>query len=175
MRQNTIHLRQFGNSRTSILSTTHYVRVNPMGKVWKHIANLVHLRFMELYVTMQLLLWGIILVLPMDTFSTSITFRVLASVIKEETLGVLMIVLGVLRLTALLVNGMIPRFTPLVRIGGAFIGCFVWFFISVSFAESGVISTWIAAWPLAFFAEFRNLYKAARDLRLAYDRSPSRG
>ena len=139
--------------------------------LWTKIVSHVHPRFMEWYVAIQLLMWGIILLGPSDVYTSGHAFDVLARLISEESLGVIMFVLGSIRVLALIVNGSVPRLTPIVRIVGAFIGCFVWFCISVSFAESGVFSTWIAAWPMAFIAEFANLYRGARDARRAYDRT----
>lgn len=117
-------------------------------------------RILEWYVAAQLLVWGLVLLLPANTFADGSSF--IAFQIDENTLAWLMLSLGVVRIVALVINGSLPEVTPLVRLGGAFLGAGVWFYISLEFAGSGFVGTWIAAWPMAFIAEFINMYRAAQ-------------
>lgn len=121
-------------------------------------------RILEWYVAAQLFLWGVILLAPSDVFSSSSAFAGFR--LSENELGVLMLTMGVIRIGALIVNGAVPNVTPFFRVGGAFLGCGVWFYISMNLFASGHISTWIAAWPMAFIAEFVNLYRASQDARV---------
>jgi hypothetical protein len=44
----------------------------------------------------------------------------------------------------------------------------VWTGISYSFAQSGVISTWIAIYPIIACVELINIYRAAHDVGESY-------
>lgn len=121
-------------------------------------------RILEWYVAAQLLMWGMILLAPEESFKTSVVFVNFG--VSEQLTGQIMLAVGVVRMGALIVNGAVPHVTPFVRLGGAWIGCGVWFYISVKFAEAGHISTWIAAWPMACLAEFVNMYRASQDARV---------
>ena len=123
-------------------------------------------RILEWYVASQLLLWGLILLLPENTFAGSEDF--IAFQVNEDTLAWFMLALGVVRIAALIINGTLPGVTPLVRLSGAFIGAGVWFYISLEFAGSGFVGTWIAAWPMAFIAEFINIYRSAQHARIGW-------
>lgn len=127
-------------------------------------------RILEWYVATQLLMWGLVLLWPGSSYAISPTFFTGFGV-DEDTLGAIMLGLAVIRIGALIVNGAVPDITPLVRAGGAVLGCGVWYFISAKFAASGSISVWIAAWPMACFAEFINMYRAARDARVGLHRA----
>lgn len=121
-------------------------------------------RILEWYVAAQLLMWGIILLSPEDSFAQSVAFA--SFHIGQNTLGQIMLAVGVIRIGALIVNGAVPNVTPFFRIGGAFLGCGVWFYISLNFFASGHIGVWIAAWPMAFVAEFVNMFRASQDARV---------
>lgn len=127
-------------------------------------------RILEWYVAAQLLMWGLVLIAPEQSFSFTPTFFVYFPV-SEDVLGPLMLGLGLVRLAALIINGAIPGITPLIRVSGAFLGCGVWYLISIYFAETGQVSVWIAAWPMAFFAEFVNMYRSAQDARIGIHRA----
>ena len=126
-------------------------------------------RILEWYVAAQLLLWGLILLAPFDTFTATNLFA--GFEVSENALGAAMLLMGLIRIGALIVNGAVPNVTPFFRIGGAFLGCGVWFYISMNLAASGHISTWIAAWPMACIAEFINLYRASQDARVGVRRA----
>jgi hypothetical protein len=128
-------------------------------------------RILEWYVAAQLLMWGLILLAPNDVFTPTSAFS--GFHIPEETLGLAMLAMGVIRIGALIINGAVPNVTPFFRIGGAFLGCGVWFYISMNLFASGYISTWIAAWPMACVAEFINLYRASQDARVGVRKATS--
>lgn len=127
-------------------------------------------RILEWYVAVQLLMWGLVLIAPEQSFAFTPAFFANFPV-SEDVLGPLMLGLGLVRVGALIINGAIPGITPFVRMFGAFIGCGVWYFISVYFAETGQVSVWIAAWPMAFLAEFVNMYRSAQDARVGVHRA----
>jgi hypothetical protein len=81
----------------------------------------------------------------------------------QDTLGWIMIFLGVLRIGGLIVNGARKDVTPHIRQASAGLGCIIWFFITYGFASSNVVSTWLAIYPLFAVGELVNIHRAARD------------
>lgn len=127
-------------------------------------------RILEWYVATQLFCWGLVLIAPDAGLSDPVA-DVFASVgFNEWRLGLAMLAIGVIRLMALIINGAVPNVTPFVRIGGAFLGCGVWYFISLGLLmaslREGHFGVWVAAWPFACIAEFINMFRAAQDARV---------
>ena len=120
-------------------------------------------RVAEWMISVQMAMWGGVLLLPQDTFSTSPAFRILALFVSETTLGSLLVVLGVARIVGLVVNGHRKKVTPWVRLVSAAGGFFVFTGISAAFAMSGTISTWIAIYPVIAAVEIVNIYRSAHD------------
>lgn len=81
----------------------------------------------------------------------------------EASLGWLMVVLGIARVVGLIVNGARKHVTPMIRQVSAGIGCMIWFGIVYGFASSGVVSTWLAIYPLFGIGELVNIHRAAHD------------
>ncbi|WP_207633196.1 hypothetical protein [Devosia aurantiaca] len=82
---------------------------------------------------------------------------------SEARLGWLMVILGVARIGGLIVNGARKHVTPMIRQVSAGIGCMIWFGIVYGFATSGVVSTWLAIYPLFGIGELVNIHRAAHD------------
>jgi len=120
-------------------------------------------RVSEWMVATQTALWGAVLLMPQDTYSTSPTFNILKLFVPENTLGTILLVLGISRLVGLFINGRRRKVTPWVRLVSALCGFMIFTFISTSFALSGVISTWIAIYPVIAAVEFINVYRSAHD------------
>ena len=120
-------------------------------------------RVSEWMVAVQTALWGGVLLLPQDTFSTSPAFNIVKLFVSETTLGAILLVLGIARLVGLFVNGHRGEVTPWVRLVSAICGFLIFTFISTAFALSGVISTWIAIYPVIAAVEFINVYRSAHD------------
>ena len=99
---------------------------------------------------------------------TERAYRVLASWAPEWVFAVIMLIAGTLRLAGLVINGARRRVTPWMRLAGALIGCGLFTAISLGFAASGVVGTWIAAWPVVAVVEFFNIYDTTRDARQAH-------
>lgn len=114
----------------------------------------------------QCLLWGVVLLLPMETFASP-AFRVFNQIMPEIWWGAALMLIGSVRLGGLIVNGARRRVTPWLRLISALLGFGVFTAISLCFASSGLISTWIAAWPVAMVVELMNIHDTARDARLA--------
>lgn len=82
---------------------------------------------------------------------------------SEASLGWIMVLLGVARIGGLIVNGARRHVTPMIRQVSAGIGCMIWFGIVYGFATSGVVSTWLAIYPLFGIGELVNIHRAAHD------------
>ncbi|WP_240233634.1 hypothetical protein [Devosia lacusdianchii] len=108
-------------------------------------------------------LFGLVLVMVPDIFDQPswAGFRSLG--VTEAMLGWLMLVLGSARIGGLVVNGARKHVTPLIRQVSAAIGCMIWFGIVYGFASSGVVSTWLAIYPLFGIGELVNIHRAAHD------------
>ncbi|MEE9986261.1 hypothetical protein [Agrobacterium pusense] len=82
---------------------------------------------------------------------------------SENFLGWIMFTMGCLRIIGLVINGARKNVTPQIRQISAAAGCLVWSGIAYAFASSGVISTWIAIYPLFAIGELINIHRAAHD------------
>lgn len=120
----------------------------------------------------QSVVWGVILLLPGDTFQISTAFRIMAAIFSETTFGWIMLAIGVARIVGLIVNGSKGRVTSGVRVLSAFVGFGSWTFITLCFAASGLVSVWIAAWPFIAITELFNLRRSITDAKVLYDGRP---
>jgi len=135
--------------------------------IYVRIAHRFGPRLTEWVVAVQTLLWGVVLLLPPATFDGP-TWVFFQSIMPENQWGWLMLFLGVARLGGLIVNGARKRVTPLIRMISAAVGFLIFVGISYSFALSGVISTWIAIYPVIAVVELVNIYRAAHDAGESY-------
>lgn len=108
-------------------------------------------------------LFGVVLIISPDLFSQPAWAGFAGMGISEATLGWIMLTLGVGRVGGLIVNGARKHVTPLIRQVSAGIGCLIWFGIVYGFATSGVVSTWLAIYPLFGIGELVNIHRAAHD------------
>lgn len=111
-----------------------------------------------------------------DTLMTSGTgrgYQLMLSIAEQSTWARVFIVFGALRLVILLINGAWRR-SPHLRAGAAFLSCFLWTQIALSFAPTfGFAFSMASAW-LAL--EMSNVWTAMRDARTvddAYARRPA--
>lgn len=119
-------------------------------------------RQMEWFMAAITTLWGAVLLLPTETFAAP-AWQFFARLWPEEAWGVLMFLLGIARLAGLFVNGARADVTPWIRVGSAAGGVLLWLLISYGFALTGVVSTWLAVYPVFALAEFINIYRAMHD------------
>lgn len=90
----------------------------------------------------MILAWGIVLLLPGETF-TSPAYEFLADLGTEAAWGSTLIVIGALRVVALIVNGHWQEGSPVMRAVAAALGVIVWSlflagFVDLSIARSAV-------------------------------------
>ena len=131
-------------------------------------------RLSEWFAAVVVTLWGIILLLPADTFAgpSWVVFRAFAS---ENTWGVILISLGLARLAGLIINGARKRVTPWIRVISAGAGFLIWSGISLGFGLSGVISTGLAVYPAIAVLELFNIHRAAHDAGETHGSTAARG
>lgn len=123
------------------------------------------LRRTEWIAAIQSVIWGLVLLAPVDTFAgPAFTFF---RFMPEEMWGAIMLVIGGLRLTGLIINGSRRTITPWMRLASAIVGWGMFTAVSLCFASSGIVSTWIAAWPVAAVIELMNIHDTAHDARQA--------
>ncbi|WP_320196205.1 hypothetical protein RMR10_004755 [Agrobacterium rosae] len=131
--------------------------------MWVRIQHRFGPRMMEWFLAGHLMLFGYVLLLPSQTFNQP-SFMAFASLVPSENfLGWLMFLVGCLRIIGLVVNGAKKTVTPQIRQFSAAAGCLIWAGISYGFASSGVISTWLAIYPLFAIGELVNINRAAHD------------
>jgi hypothetical protein len=135
--------------------------------IWLRIKHRFGPRMTEWVVAVQTMLWGMVVLSPQFSFDGP-AWTFFRGTMDEVGLGYLMFAIGLGRLCALLINGSLRRVTPIFRVASAALGCMVWTGISYSFAQSGVISTWIAIYPVIACVELINIYRAAHDVGESY-------
>jgi len=74
-----------------------------------------------------------------------------------------MVVLGIMRIGGLIVNGARKKITPWIRVASASVGFMIFVGITAGYSLSGVVSTWLAIYPVFALVEILNMYRASRD------------
>jgi hypothetical protein len=92
-------------------------------------------KFPEFIATYILLGWGVLLLLPFDTFSTSIGYHILGSIMPENCWGYLTILSGL----ALLLGNLIHNYT--LRKYSLLLSCLVWSVVFTSLFIANKAST----------------------------------
>lgn len=131
--------------------------------IWIRIRHRFGPRMMEWFMAGHLMLFGYVLLLPSQTFNQPAFMGFTEIVPSEDFLGWVMFVMGCLRIIGLVINGARKNVTPQIRQFSAAAGCLIWSGIAYAFASSGVISTWIAIYPLFAIGELINIHRAAHD------------
>jgi hypothetical protein len=141
------------------LSDSTYYKGNA---IWVSVRRRFAPRMTEWIWAVNMLGLGIGLLLPYKTFSQPM-WKIIGLIMSENTLGSLLIVLGVLRLGGLIVNGARKRVTPWIRMISAGLGFFIWLFLSIAFSLSGVYGPGIFTYAVYCIVEAFNIWRAAKD------------
>lgn len=137
---------------------------------WGRVAERFGPRMSEWICATIMFLWGGVLLLPAATFDID-TFQYFAAIFgSENRLGTLMLLIGFMRLSGLIVNGARQQVTPAIRTISALVAFWVWLGITTCFALSGVVSTWLAIYPVLAITEIANMYRASVDAGKPYRR-----
>lgn len=94
----------------------------------------------EFLLAVFLFLWGARLLWPGDTFGSAASFRVMALIAPEEGWGAVMVMVGLLKLTALRVGDHIAR------AGVSFLGTMVWALIWASISTANPNGTGVVVY-----------------------------
>lgn len=132
--------------------------------LWVQVSHRFGPRMTEWLLAGHTMLFGWVLMLPVETFSQPAFSGFNAVFPKGETwLGFIMLALGLVRIGGLVVNGARKEVTPMIRQVSAGVGCLIWFGLSYLFLSSDVVSTWLAIYPLFSIGELVNIHRAAHD------------
>lgn len=134
-----------------------------MSTIYVRIRHRFGPRLSEWFAAVVTFLWGVVLLLPADTFAGP-SWVIFRAIMPEGSWAVLLIILGALRLGGLIVNGARKEVTPWIRVLSAGGGFVIWSGISLGFGLSGVISTGLAVYPAIAVLELFNIHRAAHDV-----------
>lgn len=94
----------------------------------------------------------------------------LARIAGQPVWGIAATGLGLVRMTALFINGAVRR-TPHVRAIGAFLSAFLWLQLSFAMFMTSMPTISVAIYPWLFVADIYNVFRAAQDARIADQRA----
>lgn len=126
-----------------------------------------------------LIVWGLILIGPAETFAQSKAWSQMAAIMPERSWGFFAIGIGTFRLVALIINGTFAgtwygRWSPHVRALASFLTCFLWFQISFGLWASDAATTGLAVYPGLLVLDAMNIVAASKDAA-GMDRAISNG
>lgn len=136
-------------------------------RIVKGIAGHLPSRAPEWALAVVLFNWGWVLLRSGSTFANPI-YSQLAKWASEDVWGVACFSMGLLRLSALVINGTFHhrfRHSPHVRSVMAFWSCFFWFSITIGMLQVDLNSTGLAVYPVLLILDMYNAMRAARDAR----------
>ncbi|SER57333.1 hypothetical protein SAMN03159406_00524 [Rhizobium sp. NFR03] len=131
--------------------------------IWIRIQHRFGPRNMEWFSGAVTTTFGVIVLVGDDLFSQPSWAGFRDFFGTQSLFGTIMLILGMLRLIALLINGAKKKVTPQIRQVAAGFGLVIWFGVCAGFYSSGVISTWAAIYPWLVIAELTNIHRAAHD------------
>lgn len=140
-------------------------------RIVRGVTDHFHARSSEWQLSFSAVIWGVVVALPGEVF-TSVAWEPLARWGSETSWGSAAVVIGGLRLVALIINGTFAdtwygRYSPHVRATMAFLTCFLWATLSLGLISSGALSTAFAAYPVFFCFDAWNARRAAVDAAFA--------
>lgn len=129
----------------------------------------IHLRLGEWLASAILGSIGLMLIAFPTMFASNVVFGALASTFNQETWALAFTIVGFSRLVALYVNGR-KSITPYIRMGMAFISCFIWYQFALGLALSGIPNTGLAVYPWLLCLDIYNVFRSSADARDVYDK-----
>ena len=128
-------------------------------------------RLVEWAGAVQLMLLGWILMQPDDSFGASTSFIAMGELFNEDTWAVILLMIGIIRLIALIINGSMESVTPWFRAIGAVFGfsCFAvitYSMLASKFLLGAPYTTGLAMYPVAASCEVAAMYLAFMDARI---------
>lgn len=140
-------------------------------RIYVRIQHKFRQRLVEWVGSAELMILGIILLHPADSFASLPAFALMSEIATESTWGWVLLIVGGSRLIGLIINGSMEAVTPWIRAVGAVFGfaCFAtigfsmlaaWLFVSAA------PPTGIAMYVVAACAETAAIYLAFVDARI---------
>lgn len=133
------------------------------------ISERFHKRGLEWFLAAVMAFAGVILLVQGETFALS-PYAFIKEIAAEETWGFAMAMIGGIRIIALMVNGVLPRGVPHVRVVMSLVSLIVWSEFAIGYLTARVPSLMIAFTVPACLFEMINAYRAATDAKVE-DRS----
>lgn len=130
-----------------------------------HLGRTFPHRVAEWYLGAVLFSWGIVLLMPEETFDRAASYEVLGRIAPEHWWGYGCMMTGGLRLIALGINGYWVPPTYHLRSLFSFMSLIFWIYISFGMLTAGYFSTGLASYPMKVFLEMFCLYRTVRDYR----------
>ena len=132
-----------------------------------HVKKHFPARATEWIVAAMLTTLGLIFLRPEPTFALSPSYVGLARLATESTWGWGCVIIGGIRIIALIINGAWVPSTYHLRSITAMLSCFVWFQLSLGLFASNTASAGLALFPWLVVLDIVSTYRVARDLRLS--------
>lgn len=142
----------------------------PVALFWR-VAEKMPSRFMEWIAGFQILGTGLILLYTTDYFDLSPAYIWMRSYGSDDSWGLLLLILGIGRITGLIINGSMQRVTPWIRAVAAFSGFTIFSMMSVSLVVSWAsfnqpLSASLAMYIPSAIAELVAIYFSIRDTKV---------
>lgn len=122
-------------------------------------------RWAEVWCSCAMLAFGVLLLVPIPTFSVP-GYRIIAHYVTETEAGSIALTVGAARVLALIINGRRGRETSLVRTLGCMGGFAFWLALAIGFAWSAppLPALALAVCPVLAVAELHSSGRAASDM-----------
>lgn len=131
--------------------------------VWVRVAGHFGPRLSEWAGSFQMLILGVVFVSVPDLFDGR-TFVYFKAVFGTQIFpGVVLFLFGFLGLVGLTVNGMRREVTPWIRYSRACVGFLLFTGMTTCFMLSGIVSVWLAWYPVAAVVELVNMFRTSKD------------
>lgn len=127
-------------------------------------------RASEWALAVMLMNWAIVLTLLPNVFEQQAYFAPMNALMKQTSWAYVCLAVSAVRLTVLIVNGMLKR-SPHLRALTSFFSALVWFEISIGFLQTGSPTTGLAIYPVLFALDTFNTARAMGDAKLADTRN----
>lgn len=132
-----------------------------------HFRETFPFRALEWLMAVVLIGWGLVLLHPDYAADQSTWANTLFAHVSAQLFGQACLVVGLIRFTALLINGLWWR-TPFARLVTTFAANFLWVAIVFGLAASDTLNTGWAVYPAFVVAEFYNAFRSADDSRKSW-------
>ncbi len=135
---------------------------------WQHF----QVRFSEWFGAACLFAWGVYVTLKPGMFTgeaAKVMFSGMVAIMPQQSWGLMAVLVGFARLSALYVNGHHTR-TPSIRLVASFFSAFVWTQVVVGLYNAGVPQTGVVIYTGMVCADIYSAFRASGDVTLVSKR-----